>query len=363
MNIVPIGFGQFGTAVVDSLVRYGNQTDTDFVRAPTAVSTSADTLAERSAIPLQNRQVVGQPHTRDQPEEDAELAGELISDHRHDILDPINAVPTAAIDAFLLVTAHGDSLGSGGSESMSTQLTQMFPATPIYTALGLPPDPTPQHKSTGTDTSPEGPAPTNTTFFFDARILTETQNQSFHQAVAHRLGLLFSVDEGHQSERGQYPVIHTADLIEGFTGNQTAVVGYATDRIEVPEPTGILARLPPRRPPVPEPDAIDRLKSLVGTAASDGLSAPCHIETTQHTLGFIGAPRTILPDRSHTAVEEVLKRQTNESAVTTGIYPFTHIESMACVAVFVGVDPLGPSDEPLEAGINTTKDEAEPSHA
>jgi cell division GTPase FtsZ len=138
MNVVLIGFGQAGGAIVDAFHRYERQGDRSFIEGTAAINAAKADLLGLQRVPEDRRVLIGQSRVKGHGVgADLDLGTEIAEEDISEIQDMIDVLPTENVDAFLVVAGLGGGTRAGGAPVLANHLKRIYPM-PVYELEILP---------------------------------------------------------------------------------------------------------------------------------------------------------------------------------------------------------------------------------
>jgi cell division GTPase FtsZ len=140
MKVGVIGVGRAGGAVVNALSETAQESGVSPVEAAVVVDTNQDDLSSLTAIPAENRHLIGQVEVAGNGTDgDQELAVEIAREAQAELRSALDAVPVSRVDAVVLVAGLSGGTGGGIAPCLAEMLQEVV-TVPIYGVGILPSD-------------------------------------------------------------------------------------------------------------------------------------------------------------------------------------------------------------------------------
>jgi cell division GTPase FtsZ len=346
MKLAMIGFGQAGGKIVDRFLRYDERTGSNIVREAIAVNTAKADLLGLERVPQENRVLIGQSRVKGHGVgADNELGAEIAEEDIDEIQNAVDNVPVHEIDAFLIVAGLGGGTGSGGSPVLAKHLKRIY-TEPVY-GLGILP---------GSD---EGgiytlnAARSFQTFVREVDNLLVFDNDAWRQSgetvesgytdineeIAKRFGILLGAGEVESGDEVAESVVDSSEIINTLACGGVSTVGYAAERVEKSDDSGLLSRFTggDDEDDIGSADTTNRITSLVRKAALGRLTLPCEIEGSERALLVMSGPPQFLNRKGIERGRKWLEEETGSMEVRGGDYPVPESDYVAAVLLLSGV--------------------------
>ncbi|MFB6176609.1 MAG: tubulin/FtsZ family protein [Halobaculum sp.] len=140
MKIGLLGVGRAGGAVVDRLAETARESRVSPVEAAVVVDTDEGDLNALSAVPMENRHLIGQVEVAGTGTAgDQELAVEIASEAQAELRSALDAIPISRTDALVVVAGLSGGTGGGIAPCLAEMLREIV-SQPIYGVGVLPSD-------------------------------------------------------------------------------------------------------------------------------------------------------------------------------------------------------------------------------
>jgi cell division GTPase FtsZ len=236
MNVAAIGVGGAGGRLLNRLAGRNGLGSGSPISSAFAIDTDRGTLGSHTAVPAENRHLIGQFETDGEGTDgDRELGRSIVEDQRLELRRTVEDGIRTTVDAIVLLAGLGGGTGSAVTPSIAADLDEVY-EQPVYTVSVLPAETeTDQQVRRNTATALaelEGAvagqiAMDNDAWLWGARTL-ESHGDVINGEFVTRLTELLTISQGGgQSGIGQQ-VVDASDLMGTIDGGGLATIGYAS---------------------------------------------------------------------------------------------------------------------------------------
>lgn len=358
MKIAFVGLGQAGGKIVDQFVEFDAQFDAGFVESAVAINTAVTDLDGLENIPESNQILIGQSRVNGHGVgADNDLAAEIAHANTEEMLESLDSVDVAAVDAFLLVAGLGGGTGSGVGPVLANALQRVYDE-PVY-GLGILPS-----------TDEGGIYALNAsrslqTYVRELDNLLLFDNDTWHdsaesmaggfdtmnEALVRRFGVLFSAGEYDESVPVAQGVVDTSEIINTLDNGGLSTVGYANSTLDA-NADGLLSRFSESEDTtIDSTSDANRIASLVRQAVLGQLTMPCSVEGVERALVIVSGPPEHLGRKGIERARSWVEEETGSLEVRGGDYPIADAGRIAAVVVLSGITKASRVDALIEQGL------------
>lgn len=339
MKLVLIGVGQAGGKLVDALCQREAVDGASFVKRAVAINTAKQDLQGLENVPETDRYLVGRSRVNGHGVGgDNELAAEIAQAERAELLETVD-VPTADVDAFLVVAGLGGGTGSGISPVLVKELQRVH--TEPVCGLGILPseDEGGLYALNAVRSLKTLRREADNVLLIDNdawRTSGESLGDAYaaiNEAIAQRLSVLLSAGEFDQSDDIAESVLDASEIISTLQGGGVTAIGYASGPIQSPDSEQSSGLLGGNDSTVDETTAVNLITSTIRQATLSNLSVPCDPTSTGRALVLVSGPPEWLSRKGVERGRQWVEETTNCLEVRAGDYPLPDSEHVAAIVL------------------------------
>lgn len=360
MQVGLLGVGRAGAAVVDTLAETARGSGVSPVEAAVVIDTDEGDLNELSAVPVENRHLIGQVETSGTGTAgDQELAVEVASEATAELRSALDTVPISRTDAIVVVAGLSGGTGGGIAPCLAEMLREIV-SQPIYGVGILPSDAAEEPGAAAAGSIRSLRALREVT---DDVLLVdldqwrgtdqsvETAYDTLDRDLAGALWALFSASESDGSAPTPERMLDASEIVNTLRGNGVATLARATNALPADETgdDGLLGSvkglLGDSTPEVDDVTATRLVTTTTREAIHSDVFLPTESSDASRAALVIDAPAPFLIREGIQQATGIVEDETESVAVRAGDRPAPDSDRLGVTLLLSGITDSPRIDE------------------
>ncbi|MGB9964096.1 tubulin/FtsZ family protein [Halobacterium sp. CBA1126] len=350
MRVAAIGVGGAGGRIVDALLEDDGSRDVSYLDGACVLDTDRAALADLNTVPEAARQLFGQAKTSGTGADgDPERATAAFEADRIESRRAAEDIVTAEAAATVLIASLGGGTGAGVTAKLAGALQELYDH-PIYAVTVLPaaheeiPERNPARALQAVDSAVDAQIVFDNDVWLDPDDDITAVAGELNQVLVERLGALFSAGEVAAADTVGQRVVDASEIIATLNEGGLATIGYAEQRLQSEQQSGLEAVLDRIRGLVGSADgavdeiaAIKTVETTLRRATRGRLTFDCPLDGAASGLLVVAGPPSWLHQSAISDGQSWLAEEIGSVQLRTGDNPLPNSDSLSVLVVFAGI--------------------------